>query len=157
MAFNRNIYNARYDIEQDILPSQFFETPKDVLASVLEPGNNAFYKLYRILIERAGERFPYDPEDFASKCFRFEDGTLCCFVTVPEPESVLLCAHLVYVFAPDLSKMAYFTVETDEFIGCKSYRLCSVDRDGKHKVYGSCSGNVSEIVADIRNIYKNLS
>ncbi len=152
MAFNRNIYNTRYDIEQKNLPARFYETPKDVIASILEPGNDTFYKLYKLLIERAGEHFPYSKEQFATNCFKYSDGTFGCFVTLPSPESVMLCAHIVYIFKPDLSLLMYFTVETDEFIGRKSYKLCSVSSSGKHTVHGSCSAQASVIIGKIRQI-----
>lgn len=156
MAFNRNIYNTRYQIEQKSLPVQFYDTPKDVIQSILDPGNNTFFKLYKTLIERTGEEFPYTEEDFTTKCFKFEDGTLGCFVTLPKPESVMLCSNLVYVFAPDLKKLMYFTIETDEFIGRMSYKICSVSSEGKHIVYGGCSGNSSDIVLKIKEIYSRL-
>ena len=105
MGFNRNIYNTRYEIEQKSLPERFYETPKDVIASILEPGNNTFYKLFKILIERTGEEFPYKESEFSTKCFKFNDGTFGCFVTLPKPESVMLCAHIVYVFSPDLKTL----------------------------------------------------
>lgn len=156
MAFNRNIYNTRYEIEQKSLPVQFYETPKDVIASILEPGNNTFYKLYKILIERTGESFPYKAEEFSTKCFRFEDGTFGCFVDLPKPESVMLCAHIVYVLSPDLKKMMYYTVETDEFIGRMSFKLCSVTREGKHIVHGGCTNSSSDIVLKIKDLYSKL-
>ena len=156
MAFNRNIYNTRYQIEQKSLPVQFYDTPKDVIQSILDPGNNTFYKLYKILIERTGEEFSYKEEDFTTKCFKFDDGTLGCFVSLPKPESVMLCSNLVYVFSPDLKKLMYFTIETDEFIGRISYKICSVSNEGKHTVHGGCTGNSSDIILKIKEIYTRL-
>ncbi|MBR1797027.1 MAG: hypothetical protein IJ757_03310 [Clostridiales bacterium] len=153
MAFNRNIYNTRYEIEQKNLPERFYETPKDVIASILDPGNNTFYKLFKVLIERTGEAFPYKETDFSTKCFKFADGVFGCFVTLPKPESVMLCAHIVYIFKPDLSKLMYFTVEADEFIGHMNYKLCSISSDGKHTTHGGCSMNAAGIISRVQEIY----
>ena len=153
MGFNRNIYNTRYEIEQKTLPVRFYESPSDVVRSILEPGNNTFYKLFKVLIERTGEVFPYKEEDFSTRCFRFQDGTFGCFVTLPKPESVLLCAHIVYVFSGDLNKLAFFTVEADEFIGHMNYRLCSISKDGKHNVHGGCPMSASGIISRVEGIY----
>jgi len=153
MAFNKNVYNTRYSIEQESLPSQFFETPKDVIRSVLEPGNNTFYKLYKILIERTGEVSPYGPEQFRTNCFKFEDGTLGCYVTLPKPESVMLCAVVVYVFSPSVSDNMFFTVETDEAMGHMTYKLCSIDENKKHTVYGGCNLDPTDIIRRIKSIY----
>ncbi|MCR5048917.1 MAG: hypothetical protein K6A37_08175 [Saccharofermentans sp.] len=157
MAFNRNIYNTRYEIEQKRLPERFFETPKDVIQSLLEPGNNTLYKLFKILIERTGEQFPYKESDFATNCFKFSDGTFGCYVTLPKPESVMLCAHIVYLFSQDLKKLMYFTVESDEFIGHTNYKLCSIDKDGKHYNHGGCPMNASGIIAKIQELYNGAS
>lgn len=153
MAFNKNIYNTRYSIEQDSLPTQFFETPKEVIRSVLEPGNNTFYKLYKILIERTGEISPYLPHEFRTNCFKLDDGTFGCYVTLPSPESVMLCSALVYVFSPDMTTNMFFTVESDEVMGHMSYKLCSIDKDKKHTVYGGCALNPSEIILRVKDIY----
>ena len=126
MAFNRNIYNTRDEIEQKSLPQRFFETPKDVIASILDPETNTFYKLFKVLIERTGEVFPYSEEQFTTKCFKFSDGDFGCFVTLPRPESVMLCAHIVYIFSPDLQKLYFFTVESDEFIPSNTERRRSL-------------------------------
>ena len=157
MGFNRNIYNTRYEIEQKSLPQRFFETPKDVIASILDLETNTFYKLFKVLIERTGEEFPYSEEQFTTKCFRFEDGAFGCFVTLPKPESVMLCAHIVYIFSPDLKKLLYFTVEADEFIGHMNYKLCSVNKDGKHTVYGGCPMSASGIIGKVTEIYNSDS
>ncbi len=153
MAFNKNVYRTRYSIEQDSLPTTFFETPKDVIRSVLEPGNNTFYKLYKTLIERTGEVSPYLPEHFKTNCFKFDDGTLGCYVTLPNPESVMLCAAIVYVFSPSMNNNMFFTVETDEAMGRMTYKLCSIDADKKHTVYGACNLNPSEIIHYIKAVY----
>lgn len=155
MGFNRNIYNTRYEIEQKSLPERFYETPKDVIASILEPGNNTFYKLFKILIERTGEEFPYQESEFSTKCFKFNDGTFGCFVTLPKPESVMLCAHIVYVFSPDLKTLMFFTIESDEFIGHTNYRLCSINKEGKHTVHGGCPMSASGIIGKVTEIYNS--
>ena len=133
MAFNRNIYNTRYEIEQKRLPERFYETPKDVIQSILEPGNNTFYKLFKTLIERTGEQFPYKEADFKTNCFKFSDGTFGCFVT------------------------KFFTVETDEFIGQMNYKLCSINREGKHVNHGGCPMNPSGIIAKVQELYNGAS
>lgn len=153
MAFNRNIYNTRYEIEQKSLPQRFFETPKEVIASILDAETNTFYKLFKVLIERTGEEFPYSEDQFTTKCFRFNDGAFGCFVTLPKPESVMLCAHIVYIFSADLKKLYYFTVESDEFIGHMNYKLCSVNSEGKHTVYGGCPMTSSGIISKVSEIY----
>lgn len=155
MAFNRNIYNTRYEIEQRSLPASFYETPKEVIASILDPGNNTFYKLFKVLIERTGEPFPYTPGDFSAKCFRFKDGAFGCFVTLPKPESVMLCAHIVYIFTQDLNRLMFFTVEADEFIGHINYKLCSITKDGKHIVHGGCPMTPSGIISKVSEIYNS--
>ena len=157
MAFNRNIYSTRYEIEQKSLPERFYETPKEVIASILEPGNNTFYKLFKILIERTGEQFPYKEEEFSTKCFKFTDGTFGCFVTLPKPESVMLCAHIVYLFSPDLKTLKFFTVESDEFIGHMNYKLCSIDKEGKHYNHGGCPMTPSGIIAKVQDLYNGAS
>jgi hypothetical protein len=157
MAFNRNIYNTRYEIEQKRLPERFYETPKDVIQSILEPGNNTFYKLFKTLIERTGEQFPYKEADFKTNCFKFSDGTFGCFVTLPKPESVMLCAHIVYLFSQDLKTLKFFTVETDEFIGQMNYKLCSINREGKHVNHGGCPMNPSGIIAKVQELYNGAS
>ena len=154
MAFNRNIYNTRYEIEQKSLPQRFYETPKDVIASVLDTGTNTFYKLFKVLIERTGEAFPYKESDFTTNCFKFKDGAFGCFVTLPKPESVMLCAHVIYIFTPDLSKLMFFTVESDEFIGRMNYKLCSITKDGKHIVHGGCPMTASGIIGMVTEIYQ---
>ena len=154
MAFNRNIYNTRYEIEQKSLPQRFYETPKDVIASVLDSGTNTFYKLFKVLIERTGEAFPYKESDFSTKCFKFNDGAFGCFVTLPKPESVMLCAHVIYIFTPDLSKLMFFTVGSDEFIGRMNYKLCSITKDGKHIVHGGCPMTASGIIGMVTEIYQ---
>ena len=138
------------------MPTQFYETPRDVIASVLEPGNNTFYKLYKILIERAGEVSPYKQEDFSSHCFKFEDGMLGCFCYLPRPESVMLCSAVVYIFRPDLSFLEFFTVETDEFMGHTNFKLCSIDKDLKHTVHTNCSFNANDIILKIKDICLQL-
>ena len=155
MGFNRNIYNTRYEIEQHSLPQRFFETQKEVIASILDPETNTFYKLFKVLIERTGEEFPYRQEEFTTRCFQFNDGSYGCFVTLPKPESVMLCAHLVYIFSRDLKKLYYFTVEADEFIGHMSYKLCSVSKDGRHTVYGGCPMTPSGIISKVSEIYSS--
>ncbi len=155
MGFNRNIYNTRYEIEQQSLPQRFFETPKEVLASVLDNSTNTFYKLFKVLIERTGEQFPYKESDFTTKCFKFNDGAFGCFVTLPKPESVMLCAHVVYIFSSDLKKLMYFTIEADEFIGHMNYKLCSINKEGKHTSHGGCPMTASGIISRITEIYQN--
>lgn len=131
---------ARYNFEHRLLPQTFYSNPSKLI-NLLVGNENELYELWLICCKVSQIENPYDPNQFKIEPFRIDDSTLAIRLTMPTPEKEVFagCRYIFLMFEETLQKLAYYTLEENEFDADSPY-ICSWDSNGEHFNYGVYDG-----------------
>ena len=146
------IDQVMYHFEKDLLPSWFYESPKEFLG-VLSAEKTALWEISGELFRRAQMETPYRAEDFQTESSEVSEDAMMLSVKFPPPQKEGLCHRAVCFFDKTFTKLAYYTFEKGEDIEGGFPVLCLCDKDGVHYSMGKVSLDKDEQLVDCIEMY----
>lgn len=128
------LFDIRYYFEHRELPQQFYQAPEDMMESLQEAG---LYDRWNSYTAAYGFDQDYADGDFAVRDMMQDSGIRMLLLTMPDPESTLLCYRIYLCYDPETGTSAYYTAEFDKYDGFfeDGCLICGWKPDGTHQYY----------------------
>lgn len=128
------LFDVRYYFEHRLLPQAFYEAPIGLMESLRKDGLYDRWKSYTAGLGFSG---PYSGADFGVRDMMQDSGIRMMLLTMPKPESMLLCYRIYLCFDPSSGTAAYYTAEYDLVEGFfdEGCLLCGWKPGGTHQYY----------------------
>ena len=135
---NGDVIRCRYFVEHNLLPGMLLgDDWRKTVDLILSAQGDYFVKLYIILNDDNPDyQCPYSEDDFSAESFKLDDDRFCMKITMPEPESEVLCSIIVLVYDETDGTRSYITVEGSTH--SRGAFICGWE-DGIHSNYGPYS------------------
>lgn len=119
---------ARYEVEQVVFRTFFYEKTAAFLDGLLEP--LGLSNLYCTALKECGFRPKYYVDEFAMDSDKTEAGNYRVSCGLPKPEYEPLCYRMHFLFDRAMERRAYYTVEREGDAAV----LCLRDKEGNRHV-----------------------
>lgn len=147
-----NIEQVMRHFEEVLLPSWFFESPKEFLG-VLAENSGALHEISGELFRRALLESPYGPEDFKVEVDMVNDSARTLSIKFPAPTEEGLCHRAICIFDKTFSKLAYYTLEKGIDLEGAFPVLFARDAEGNRFPMGSVSLDKDEQLTQCIDMY----
>ena len=137
-TINGDVIRCRYFVEHKLLPGMLLgEDWKKTVDLILSLQGDYFVNLYTILNDdKPDYQCPYNKDEFSAEVLKLNDDKFCVKITMPEPETEVLCSMIVLICDETSGKRSYITVEGSTHT--RGAFICGWE-DGIHSNYGPYS------------------
>ena len=138
--------------EGDLLPSWFFESPKEFLG-VLATDSSVLHRISGELFSSSQLESPYRPEDFSVSADGVNDEVWSLSIRFPAPSAEGLCHRAICIFDKTFSKLAYYTLEKGMDLEGSFPVLGEWNEKGEHSGFGIVSPDRDEQLVQCVEMY----
>lgn len=108
------LFDVRYYFEHRLLPQVFYQDPEGTMESLPESG---LYDRWSRYTAESSFDVTYPEDAFSVREMMQDSGIRMLMLTMPQPESTLLCYRIYLCFDPETGTAAYYTAEYDIYEG----------------------------------------
>ncbi len=128
------LFDIRYYFEHRLLPREFYQAPEGMMETLRE---NGLYDRWTRYETENGFDTSYSAAEFDTREIMQDSGIRMMLLTLPRPESTLLCYRIYLCYDPETETAAFFTAEFDKYEGFfdEGCLICGWKPDGTHEYY----------------------
>ena len=128
------LFDVRYYFEHRLLRQLFYAAPESTMESLRDGG---LYERWNTYTAEIGFETTYAYEQFSARDMLQDSGIRVLMLTMPAPDTTLLCYRIYLCWDPETETAAYYTAEYDKYDGFfdEGCLICGWSPDGSHHYY----------------------